>query len=255
MKKKIILGAIILILIAGAGTWLVFLNKKEAIPNVSQNNINSSSTASASPTPASTVTNTSTTVQAQTFPYAGIAKAYPSFKVASINSAEKTFDYVGCGPACQADITIIYKVVPETNIITNQMEVPFQDIAVGDNVMVRGIPQTDGSILVKQVFLNVTSSEKTIFVTGVDLKNMILNGNLYDGTSTQNIDPAYLSKAVTLQIIPQTEVGKGIYVVGQQPIVPLSDLKVGDLADILEMQQGENWVALDINVESSHPSQ
>gem|GEM_PF-2406980 len=266
MKKKMIWGVFILILITVASVWLVFLSKNEAAPSVSQSiNTTSTTSASSTPTPTSTLVDTSATVQAETFPYPGIARVYPSFKVASVNSTEETFDYWGCGDACRAMVTTTYEVVPKTSIIANQTDVPFQDIAVGDNVIVRGIPQADGSILAKQVFLNVTSSEQSIFITGVNLQSMLLTGKLYlyYGTPSQNntsqnsiIDPSHLSGEVTLQLIPQTEVRKGTATAGQyRPTVSLSDLKVGDLADILEMQQGKNWVALDINVGSSHPSQ
>lgn len=50
MKKKIIFGVIILILVVGVSAWFVFLDKKEAAPSVSQNNIDGSSTAAESST-------------------------------------------------------------------------------------------------------------------------------------------------------------------------------------------------------------
>jgi hypothetical protein len=180
------------------------------------------------------------------FPYSGDLRVYPAFKVASVDIANKTFDRIGCGAACQKEITTVYKIVPETNVIMNGKSTAFQDIKVGTNVVIRGIPQADGSVLVKQVFLDADSIQYYIYITNVDFKNMTITGRFYDGTSTDKIDTSSLSGSTTLNLIPQTVVQN----ITLSPFkkIPTSELKTDILTNIFEVKQEMVWSALEIDM-------
>lgn len=204
--------------------------------------------------PIPTLAPTPTPPTIQPFPYLGRSVTITPDAIVSIDEKSQSFQF---SPGQHGGGGYTITIVPETEIkslIANDNKtLKFSNLAVGDQVFVRGIPQKDDSnILAKQVLIISAWRSTTLIIDGIDSGNNTLHGSAFIGDSSSQ----------TIKLISETEIRKGKPELGQQrPIVTINNLKIGDISGyILELAIGSNsnqanFIAIDIDVVSPYPCQ
>ena len=208
---KLIIIAVAVVILVGIVGYFVFVKKSE--PTAQQS------------TPTSVASN-------KTSLFNGVKKTFIPERIASIDSAKKTFVLNLESRKEPFIIPTEFRVIPETVIKKENDILKFDNLSVNDVVWIRAIEEGKDKYLAQHVIITNNLRSSQVIIKRVDTSQNKITAEVFFPSHRRG-------ESTILTIIPETEIRKGKAEEGQnRKVVGIGSLAIGDIATIFEIGFG-----------------